>query len=222
MIEFTSAARRLGIVSSAGVAVLQFCYAVTLVIGFLTLKSPADPMGDPVFTILEVLILAMTPFLLMMMGAVHAWAHPKNRIFSLLSLLFMSLAAGLTCCVHFMILTLSRSPEFASHSWTPLVFAFRWPSVVYALDILAWDFFFALAVLCAAPVFSGNRLATAIRICLLLSGALSLAGLYGAATANMQLRNIGILGYLGVFMPASGLIHILFRRTAPRARPYTA
>jgi hypothetical protein len=38
----------------------------------------------------------------------------------------------------------------------PLFLSFKWPSVSYALTILAWDVFFALSVLFAAPVFGGN------------------------------------------------------------------
>jgi hypothetical protein len=84
---------------------------------------------------------------------------------------------------------------------------------VYALDILAWDVFFALAVLFAAPVFSGSTLARWIRWLLVLSGVLALAGLIGVATADMGLRNIGILGYSGVFPVAALLLAVLFHRT---------
>src|SRR5215216_5910878 len=74
-------------------------------------------------------------------------------MFGLRSVIFMSLLAGVTCSLHFVILTLSRQPEFTGQSWLPLVFSFEWPSVAYALDILGWDVFFALSALFAAPVF---------------------------------------------------------------------
>ena len=67
----------------------------------------------------------------------------------------MGMLAGLTCSVHFVILTLSRQPEFTAQPWLPLVLSFKWPSVVYALDILGWDDFFPLSMLFAAPVFWG-------------------------------------------------------------------
>ena len=85
-------------------------------------------------------------------------------MFSLLALAFMGLLTGLTCSVHFVILTVSHQAEFAGQSWLPLILSFKWLSVTYALDILAWDVFFALAVLSAAPVFSGSRLARSIRL----------------------------------------------------------
>jgi hypothetical protein len=56
--------------------------------------------------------------------------------------------------VHFVILSVSRHVEFAGLAWAPLLLSFKWPSVAYALDILAWDVFVGLSMLCAAPVFA--------------------------------------------------------------------
>jgi hypothetical protein len=71
----------------------------------------------------------------------------------------------------------------------PLVFSFEWPSVAYALDILAWDVFFALSMLFAAPVFSGSRLSAWIRALMVASGSLALVGLSGVVAGDMRLRN---------------------------------
>ena len=98
-----------------------------------------------------------------------------------------------------------------------LFLSFEWPSVVYALDILAWDVFFAFAVLFAAPVFSGSRLALSVRYCMITSGVLALAGLSGVVTGDMGLRNIGIVGYLGVFLITVVLLAVVFHRTVPVA-----
>jgi hypothetical protein len=100
----------------------------------------------------------------------------------------------------------------------PLFLSFKWPSVSYALDILAWDGFFALSVLCAAPVFNGNRLAALIRVLLGASGVLALAGLSGVIVGNMQLRYVGIIGYVGVFPAVALLLAIFFYRAAPDGR----
>jgi hypothetical protein len=78
--------------------------------------------------------------------------------------------------------------------WMPLFLSFKWPSVSYALDILAMS----------------------IRVLLVASGALALAGLSGVIVGDMQLRNIGIVGYAGVFPVVALLLAILFRRTTPR------
>src|SRR5215211_6834420 len=184
--KFTATARSFGILSAAATVILLVAYAVTLVVGLLSLKSPQEPIGDPMFTILEILIIVMMPA----MVAVHAWAPTHAKTLTLTSVVFMGLLAGMTSIVHFCILTLSRQPEFSGQSWVPLVLSFNWPSVVYALDILAWDIFFPLSMLFAAPVFGGSRLAGWIRALMIASGVLSLAGLSGVVSGDMQLRNI--------------------------------
>ena len=208
---FSATARRLGISSAVATAVLIVIYDITLVAGLLTLPSQDDPIGDPLFTILEILIILMTPVMVALMVAVHAWTAPETKTFSLLGLVFMVLFAGLTSSVHFVILTLGHQPQYAGLPWLE----FRWPSVVYALDIMAWDVLFALAVFSVAPVFRGSRLTTWTRALMIASGVLAVGGLSGVVANDMQLRNIGIIGYALVFPAASTLIAILFHRTPP-------
>jgi hypothetical protein len=215
-VKFTATARSLGILSAAATVVLVVAYAVTLGVGLASLESPRQPIGAPMFTILEVLIIVMMSAMVALMVAVHAWAPMHAKALSLISVVFMGLLAGVTCIVHFSILTLSRQPEFAGQSWLPLVLSFEWPSVVYALDILAWDVFFPLSMLFAAPAFRGSRLAAWIRVLMIASGVLSLAGLSGVVAGNMQLRNIGIVGYVGVFLVVAALLAILFYRATPQ------
>ncbi len=214
-VEFSATARRLGILSAVGVVVLGMAYAITLAVGFLSLKSPQQPIGDPMFSILEVLIIFMMPVMVALMVAVHAWAPLHAKALSLISVVFMGLLAGVTCSLHFVILTVSRQPAFAGQPWLPLFVSFKWPSVAYALDILAWDVFFALSMLFAAPAFRGTRLAASIRVLMIASGVLALAGLSGVAAGDMQLRNIGIAGYLVLFLIVAGLLGVLFYRTRP-------
>ena len=214
-IEFSATARRLGMFSAAAAAVLLVAYAATLAVGLALLESPDDPIRDPMFTILEVLIIVMMPAMVALMVAVHAWAPRSIKALSLTSVIFMGLLAGLTCSLHFVVLTLSRHPAFAEQSWLPLFMSFKWPSVVYSLDILGWDFFFALSMLFAAPAFNGSRLAVWVRGTMIASGMLALAGLFGVVLGDMQVRNIGILGYVGVFLVVCVLLAGLFYRTTP-------
>ena len=77
--EFTAIARRLGLVSAAATVVLLAGYAVTLTIGLLSLESPDQPIRNPMFAILEILIIVMMPAIVALMIAVHAWAPPFSR-----------------------------------------------------------------------------------------------------------------------------------------------
>jgi hypothetical protein len=214
-VEFSATARRLGIFSAVATVVLVVAYAVTLAVGLASLESPQQPIGDPMFTILEVLIIVMMPAMVALMVAVHAWAPMHVKTLSLTSLVFIGLLAGVTCSLHFCILTLSRQPEFSGQPWVPLVMSFTWPSVAYALDILGWDVFFALSMLFGALVFWGTRLAAWIRVLMIASGVLALAGLSGVVVGDMQLRDIGIVGYVGVFLVVAALLAILFYRAPP-------
>ena len=90
----------------------------------LYMRAPQQSIGDPMFTILEVLIITMMPAMVALMVAVHAWAPMRAKTLSLTSLIFMGLLAGVTCSLHFMILTLSHQPEFSGQLWQPLVFSF--------------------------------------------------------------------------------------------------
>jgi hypothetical protein len=138
--EFPAPARRLGVVSAIAVVVLEVLYAITLSAGLLTLPSPEDPIGDPLFSILEILILLLMPAMVVLMVAVTAWARPEVKVYGVAALAFMTIVAGITSGIHFVLLTVSRSDLGALPSLSAQ-FAFRWASVVYALDILAWDVF---------------------------------------------------------------------------------
>ena len=183
--------------------------------GLSSLEVPQDPIGDPMFSMLEMLIIIMMPPMIALMAAVHAWAPVSAKTLSIVAIVFMGLLAGETCSVHFVILTLSRQTAFANAPWLPQLLSFQWPSVPYVLDILGWDVFFALSMLFAAPVFSGSRLAISIRVLMTLSGVVALAGLSGVAANDMRLRNIGIVGYALVFPVVAALLAILFYKTKP-------
>lgn len=206
--------RKMGAGSALTVLVLGLSYGATLVGGLLSLQSPADPIGDPWFTLLEVLIIAQAPALVVLFASIHGRAAPAHRPLALAALAFISITATLTSVLHFTILTLGRTAQYAALIRADGPLAFRWPSFAYAIDILAWDVFFALAVLSAAPAFGGDRLGLAVRWSLIAAGVLALGGLAGLPTGDMGLRNIGILGY-GVVLPlAAGLMALLFRREA--------
>lgn len=146
---FTRQHRMLGRAAAFAVFSLLIAYVVTLVLGFLSLKSPSDPIGDPYFTILELLIVVTAPLMVIVMVAVHAYASPETKMYSLTALVFMVLMASITCTIHFVILTVSRQIEAAEFPWASLFFSFKWPSVAYT-----WTYShgtFSLPFQCSLP-----------------------------------------------------------------------
>jgi hypothetical protein len=202
----------LGVVTGTAVAVLCLAYAVVLSVGLLTLPSSDQQIQDPWFTIMELLIIGIAPVMLAFTVALHAWVPPSRKAIALLSVVFMSMCAVVTCSVHFAVLFLSREPAFTADVWARLVFSFTWPSVAYALDILAWDVFFPLAALFSALCIQGAGLAGLVRGLLLASAGFALFGLLGVPLANMSVRNIGIVGYAVLFPTAAALSAVVFYR----------
>ena len=200
-----------GVRAASFVVVLFLLYGSVLAVGLLTLPSATAQIQEPWFTLLEFLIIAIAPAIVAFTAALHALASPQRKPLALASLAFMSICAGVTCAVHFAILTLSHQPAFAGQEWAGLVFSFQWPSVAYALDILAWDVFFPLGALFAAAAVQGAGLARVVRGVLYASAALALAGLAGVPLANMQVRNVGIIGYAVLFPIAAALMVGVFR-----------
>ena len=209
---FTARHRQIGMTATWTVSVLLILYAITLILGLISLKSHSDPISDPYFSLLEILILLMMPLMILVMVALHAYACSETKVYSLTALIMMILATAITSGVHFVILTISRHDEMNGMPWISLFLSFKWPSVAYALDILAWDWFFALSLLFAAPVFKSGRLELVVRSLMIVSGLLSLAGLLGVPLEDMQIRMIGVAGYVGVTPILFLLIGIVFKR----------
>ncbi|MCF8296376.1 MAG: hypothetical protein K9J13_02430 [Saprospiraceae bacterium] len=209
---FTKQHAYVGNVIAWSAALIITIYLVTLVLGFISLKSPDEPIGNPYFSILELLIIILGPLMVFLLVFVHKSTPEKSKIYSLSALFFMSIMTCITCSLHFVILTLSQQEAFMNQDWSLLVFSFNWPSVVYALDILAWDFFFALSMLFLSATFRKKGLEKLIQILLIISGVLSFVGLLGIPMNNMQIRNIGIIGYTIFPIIVFFLIGIVFNR----------
>ena len=208
----SSTARLLGRASSILIGVLLVAYALTTGIGLLTLESPLDPIGDPWFTMMELLIILLAPLMLICLIAVDSVASDAMRIYTRTALIFTALMTTVTCGVHFTVLTVSRLISTAGFPRADLLFAFSWPSVVYTLDILAWDFFYALSILFLAPMFLSERDERLLGSLMVLSGVLSFIGLAGIPTADMGIRNIGIVGYAVVTIPIFILLSRWFKK----------
>jgi hypothetical protein len=210
---FTVQHRLLGRAAAWGAFLVGQAYAIVALLGFLSLESPQDPIDGPWLPIMALLLVLLAPFMVVTMIAVQAYAGPERRAFASTALAFMILLAGITSSVNFAILTVSQHIEAAESAWLPLFLPYRWPALAYSLDVLAWDWFFALAMFFAAPVFRNGRLETTVRILMILSGVLSLVGLMGLPLVGSRALSIGILGY-GVAAPVVFLLlALVFGRT---------
>ena len=194
----TKTDRWIGMWSARALCAIGVAYAVTMVAGFAAMGNLSKPLEDPYLAIMEVLILVMAPILVLLAVVIHACAPEGTKTYSITALGWMLLLAGFTMTVHLVQLTVVRRVDPSAIHGFQYLFNWHWPSVLYGVDIVAWDIFFALALLFAAPVFhAAGRVA--VRNGLLIAGAMCVLGIIGPAVNHIALRQIGIIGYAVVW-----------------------
>jgi hypothetical protein len=186
----------IGACSARAMLGLVAAYLAVFVVGFTSVGNLRKPLPDPYLAIAEVLILVMAPIMVALMLAIHACAPVRAKPFTQVALGWMLAAAAFTTTVHFVELTVARHINHATFPGYERIFDFKWPSMLYAIDIAAWDIFFGLALLFAVPAFARGSKA---RAGLIASGSLCLIGLVGPFTNALGWRAIGIFGYTIVF-----------------------
>ena len=194
----TTTDRWIGMWSARVLCAFGVAYAVTMVAGFAAMGDLSKPLEDPYLAVMEVLILVMAPVLVLLAAVIHACAPDGTKTYSMTALGWMLLVAGFTMTVHLVQLTVVRRIDPGAIHGFQYLFNWHWPSVLYGVDIVAWDIFFALALLFAAPVFHAAGQA-AVRNGLLIAGVMCLAGIIGPAVNHIALRQIGIIGYAVVW-----------------------
>jgi hypothetical protein len=196
-----SSANRIGYLSSIGLFVVGVAYVVVVAFG-ISQAGFDDPIVDPTLAVMEALTLLSAPLVVALMAAIYETAKRDRKVFGVMALVFAGVMAGLTSAVHFVALTAGRQTDFT---------VLEWPSTLYAIELLAWDMFLGLSLLCAALVFVGSGIRAYARMSLVAAGALSLLGAIGPIVGDMALQRIGILGY-GVGLPIAALLLSRFFR----------
>jgi hypothetical protein len=186
---------KIGMWSALGMFVVGILYVITVAIGMCSVGL-TKPIVDPILGTMEVLTLITAPLLVILMSAIHRTAPEDQKIYSLIALAFAVLVAGLTGAVHFVGLTVLRQTGMEG---------IVWPSIIYGVELLAWDIFLGLSLLFAAPVFQGIGLKRNIRTALIITGALCLIGSVGPITGDMRLQFVSVLGY-GILLPVVWLM----------------
>jgi hypothetical protein len=190
---FTAQARTLGIVAAWTGFVVTEVYAVVSGIAYASQGAAVE--SGPFLSVLALLVVVMGPFLVLSMVAVHAYASPGHKPYAFAALSFMIASITVTSCINFSLLLVSSQPQLFSESVRALFLPCRWPVPAFVLDNFVWDWFFGISMLLAAPVFAGDRLKRGLRLVMILSGVLCLAGLVWLAVAPAQAIIIGILGW---------------------------
>jgi hypothetical protein len=213
----TRSERAAGRWSARVVVVTTAVYAAVMVAGFGSMGNLVDPLPDPYLAVAELLILLLAPAMVVLMAAVHACALVHLRMFSLIAFGWMLVAACLTMTVHVVQMVVARRVDPDAVPGFARLFDFAWPSMWYAVDVVAWDLMLGLSLLFAAFVFTGRR-HRAVRWGLLATAALCLVGLVGPAIDVMAWRGLGIFGYVVAFPVTCLALSRLFAPPTPAAK----
>ncbi len=215
-LTFTSQTRTLGSIAAWVTFAVNEVYAV--VSGLAYASQGAAVESGPLLSIMALLVVVMGPFLVLSMIAVHAYASPNNKPYSLAALAFMIACVTVTSCINFLLLVVSSQPSLFSESWRSLFLPCKWPAPAFVLDNFVWDWFFGMSMLLAAPIFGGNTLKAALRLVMILSGALCLGGLLWLAISPAQAIVVGILGWGAAGPIVFLLLANMFGRVQPETR----
>jgi len=161
-------------------------------------------------TILEILMLVAAPLLISLMTAVHQYAPPERKGYSLAALAFMISVVVITSSVHFVQLTILRQIEPGRLPF--LLRRDRWPTITLGMDLLAWGPLLGLSLLFAAPAFRGSSLFVALRVCMTTAGVLCLANIVGPVLGDLRFTILGVVGYVVLLPVACILLAIVLAR----------
>ena len=212
MSEWTQTDWRVGMWSAMSAATIGAIFVVVGLIGVVARPPSSEPLqqGDPYLAILETLMILLAVLLVIMMAAMHAYAPPEHKTFSLAALAFVICFAVTTCGAHFASLTIGRQADpralpLLSHQLS----TGDWPTLAMSLDLLAWDLFLGLALVFAAGVLRGEA-TRRVRVSMTAAGTLCLAGTLGPASGHLRIQYFGIAGYAFVLPLACALLAVFF------------
>ena len=162
------------------------------------------PPAEPYISIVSVVSLASAPLFVFLWVILHNVTAPEQRIFTQTSLALIVIFATLTSINRYVALTVVRqSIAMGITDGLNWFMPYGWPSVMAAIEVLAWGFFLGLAFLSLAPVFRKGKFELAIFWTLIISGMFALIAVLG------QVMNSVVLNMLGIIAWGPGLI-VLF------------
>ena len=208
--------KQIGFWSGMFLVILGIAYL--LLIAVMTISSSGFPPMEPFQTIFHILILITAACMVFFWSILHQVTSVERKVFSQASLAMIVIFATLTSINRYVGLTVVRqslaSGNISGLQW---FFPYSWPSVMLALEFLAWGFFFGLACLYLAPVFVSGKLEHAIFWTLITTGFLSLLALLGQIIGSNALdfspfTLAGVIAWGPGLTTATFLISIWFRK----------
>ncbi len=187
------ALRRLGYGSAILGVILALIFLAALA---AVLASGEMPPAEPYQTIISLVSLLSAPLIVWLWALLHQAVAPEKRAFTQASLALVTIFAALTSINRYVALTVVRqSLQMGVTGGLEWFMPYGWPSIMAAIEVLAWGFFLGLAFLTLAPAFSSGKLERSLRWTLTASGIFCLLGALGQAVNIVWIFFAGILGW---------------------------
>lgn len=178
--------------------ILAIIYLAAVATMFIT---GAIPPTEPYISIISVVSLTSAPLFVFLWVILHHTASPETNIFTQTSLALIVIFATLTSINRYISLTVvPQSQAMGVTDGLNWFMPYGWPSIMAAMEVLAWGLFLGLAFLSLAPVFRKGKVELAIFWTLILSGIFALVAVLG------QVMNSVILNIFGIIAWGPGLI----------------
>ena len=193
--------------------VLAVAYLAAVAAMFIT---GTIPPAEPYISIVSVVSLASAPLFVFLWAILHNTAPSETRIFTQTSLALIVIFATLTSINRYVALTVVRqSMDMGITDGLNWFMPYGWPSIMAAMEVLAWGFFLGLAFLFLAPTFRKGRLELAIFWTLIISGILALVAVLGQVMNSVVLNMVGIIAWGPGLVVLFSLLASWFRNTKP-------
>lgn len=154
------------------------------------------PPSEPYQSLISAVTFLSIPGLILLWVVVHQVTPKEKQVFSLASLVLMTIFATLTSINRYTALTVvSQAMRMGKTDGLEWFLPYGWPSIMAAIEVLAWGFYYGLACLCLAPVYVNGKLERAIFWTLIASGVCSLISTIGQALNSVPLNMVGILAW---------------------------
>lgn len=209
--------KRIGFWSGIVLIVLGLVYICLIVI--MILSGLVFPPSEPFLTMFNVLIL-LTAVWMVFFWIIMNYALPaEKKLFSQASLAMIVIFSALTSINRYVALTVVRqSLSSGNTNGLQWFMPYGWPSIMLAIEFLAWGFFFGIACLCLAPAFRGGRFGLSIFWVLIATGFLSLLATLGQVIgSSAQSFNpytfAGMLAWGPGLTTAIALITVWFKKS---------
>ena len=202
---------KLGYWSSLIQIVLAAIYLAAVVAIFIT---GAIPPAEPYISIVSIVSLASVPIFVFLWAILHRVSSPEKKVFTQTSLALIVIFATLTSINRYVALTVVRqSIAMGITDGLNWFMPYGWPSIMAAIEVLAWGFFLGLAFLFLAPVFRTGKLERAIFWTLIFSGIFSLIAVLGQVVNSVVLNILGIIAWGPGLILLFGLLSSWFRHS---------